>query len=59
MVTENEYKEFVDTGHVNSDTLLRIAVKVKNSLPLTKYEKEIFYYKTKEINELIINIHSK
>ena len=55
-VSERVYKHFIDTGEVDPKFIKLIAFKIMNQEQLTEYEQAIFFDKTAEINQELINI---
>jgi hypothetical protein len=51
IVTEEEYKRFIDTGEVSPERIESLADKVQRKLSLSKYETALFAAKTAEVNE--------
>lgn len=58
-VSDEEYKEYVDNDSVSEEILVHLALKIINRVRLATKEKAIFQGKTKEINEIIINIKNQ
>ena len=53
IVTEEEYKKFVDTGEVSPERINALADKVQRKVSLSKYEAAMFAAKTAEINDIL------
>jgi hypothetical protein len=56
LVDDKIYNLFIDTGFVPKDIINMIAIKVINKTQLNQMEMSIFYNKTNEINQEILNL---
>ncbi len=55
-ITESDWKIFIEEGFVRTKILLHIAKQIINHESMNEKELAIFYAKTKEINQIIIDI---
>jgi len=55
-VTEKVYNNFVNNNQVSEEILRLLALKVIANKPMNQLEMAVFVGKTREINELIIDI---
>ena len=58
-VTNRIYNKFIDTGKVPNNILTLLALKVIEKKELNEKELAIFFSKTSEINEVIVDISKK
>ena len=58
-VTNKIYNKFIDTGKVPNDIITLLALKVIEKRELNEKELAIFFSKTSEINEVIVDISKK
>jgi len=58
-VTNKIYNKFIDTGKVPNDIITLLALKVIEKKELNEKELAIFFSKTSEINEVIVDISKK
>lgn len=56
LVDDKIYNLFIDTGFVPNDIINMIAIKIINKTSLNQMEMSIFYNKTNEINQEILNL---
>jgi len=56
-LNEKTYNKFIDTGKISVKVLKKIAVKVTKNETLNEMELTVFYAKTADINEIILNLH--
>ena len=56
LVDDKIYNLFIDTGFVPNDIINMIAIKIINKTSLNQMEISIFYNKTNEINQEILNL---
>jgi hypothetical protein len=50
------YNSFVDTGNISKEILKIISIKIIQNKSLNEMEKAIFFSKTGEINQIIIEL---
>jgi hypothetical protein len=56
LVDDKIYNLFIDTGFVPNEIINMIAIKIINKTSLNQMEMSIFYNKTNEINQEILNL---
>lgn len=59
ILSENDWRIFVETGYVDKLIINRIALKVVFALELTKREQAVRMEKSKEIEEILIKKFNK
>lgn len=59
LLSENDWRIFVETGYVDKLIINRIALKVVFALELTKREQAVRIEKSKEIEEILIKKFNK
>lgn len=59
LISENDWRIFVETGYVDKLIINRIALKVVFALELTKREQAVRIEKAKEIEEILIKKFNK
>ena len=59
LLSENDWRIFVETGYVDKLIINKIALKVVFSLELTKREQAVRIEKSKEIEEILIKKFNK
>lgn len=59
LLSENDWRIFVETGYVDKLIINKIALKVVFSIELTKREQAVRIEKSKEIEEILIKKFNK